>query len=102
MKKALESFGMLALAFATAWMLQLQNIGDESIIMVFLLGVLFTAVLTGSRAWSIGIAVCSVLAFGYFYAEPQYSLTVLNSADLVRMVLFLITAVTAGTITTQR
>lgn len=99
MKKALESFGMLALAFAIAWMLQLQNIGDESIIMVFLLGVLFTAVLTGSRAWSIGIAVCSVLAFGYFFAEPQYSLTVLNSADLVRMVLFLITAVTAGTIT---
>ena len=77
------------------------GVGNESIIMVFLLGVLFTAVLTSSKGWAIGIALISALLFSFLFMKPFYSFFVYNTNDLMLLVFFLTTGIVSGTITSR-
>lgn len=82
-------------------MLRTFGIDNENIIMVFLLGVLFTSVLTSSRLFSMGIAICSVFVFNYLFTEPRFSFFIYNPTDLMLLLFFLITAAVSGTITSR-
>ena len=77
------------------------GVGNESIIMVFLLGVLFTAVLTSSRGWAIGIALISALLFNFLFTKPLYSFFVYNTNDLMLLIFFLTTGIVSGTIASR-
>jgi two-component system sensor histidine kinase KdpD len=69
--------------------------------MVFLLGVLFTSVLTSSRIFSMGIAICSVFVFNFLFTEPRFSFFIYNPTDFMLLLFFLITAAVSGTITSR-
>jgi two-component system sensor histidine kinase KdpD len=59
---------------------------------VFLTGVLFTAVLCG--LWpSIAAAVVSLLVYDFFFVDPLYTFTVTKPQDIVSLFVFLIVAV---------
>jgi two-component system sensor histidine kinase KdpD len=68
-----KTLGVLAAATGLALLMDFLKVGNESVIMVFLLGVLFTAVLTSSRGWAIFVAVLSVMLFNFlFHRAPLY------------------------------
>lgn len=88
---------------ATAGALFLGSFGveNESIIMVFLLGVLFTAVLTSSRGCAIGAALLSAVLFNYLFTEPFFSFFIYSPSDLMLLLFFLVTGIVSGTVTSR-
>lgn len=77
------------------------GVGNESIIMVFLLGVLCTAVLTSSRGWAIGAALLCALLFNFLFTEPFFSFFVYSTNDVMLLLFFLVTGIVSGTVTSR-
>ena len=101
MKNLLKMIFVMAMATGISLIVELFGVGSQSIVMMFLLGVLFTAVLTRSRGWAVSSAVLATLVFILLFTEPRYTLHVYNGADLILLGFFLVTAIVAGTITSR-
>ena len=100
-KNALKTLLILVLATGCSLLVSFLGVGNESIIMVFLLGVLFTTVLTGSYGWGIGVALVSVILFNYLFTEPRFTFLIYSPNDLMLLVFFLVTAIVSGTVTSR-
>jgi len=96
-KTALTIGAATALALFAAWL----GVANESMIMMFLLGVLFTAVFTSSLGWAIGSALVCALLFNFLFTEPHYSFFVYSSSDLMLLVFFIATGIVSGMITSR-
>jgi len=68
-----------------------------NISLIYLLGVLFTAITAGLGP-GIMASVLSFLAYNFFFVEPLYVLTVANPQDVVRLISFLIAAILASSL----
>src|SRR5262249_47968321 len=68
--------------------------------MVFLTGVLFTALLCGLGA-SILAAFVSLLVYDFFFVQPIYTFTVTKPQDIVSLCVFLIVAVLTSRLVTR-
>lgn len=77
------------------------GIGKESIIMVFLLGVLFSTVLTSSYVWGVVSSIASLMLVNYLFTEPRFTLVIYDSNDIILLAFFLITAGVSGKITSR-
>lgn len=75
------------------------GVDSESIILIFLLGVLFTCVLTSNILSGIISALASVFTFNYLFTEPRYTLRVSRASDLMLLAFFLVAAIVTGTVT---
>ncbi|MPM57050.1 Sensor protein KdpD [bioreactor metagenome] len=100
-KQGAKTAIVMGLATTCALLIGLLGIGNESIIMVFLLSVLFTAVLTSSRGWAIGAALLSVMLFNFLFTEPRYSFFIYRTNDLMLIMFFLVTGIVSGTVTSR-
>lgn len=92
---------VLALSMLISLLISGFGVGSESIIMVFLLGVLFVTILTNGYVYGIAASVASVMLFNYFFTEPRYTFRIYNIVDVILLLFFLITAVVSGTITSR-
>lgn len=101
MKQVAKTVFVVGLATGCALLIGLFGVGNESIIMVFLLGVLFTAVLTSSRVWAIGAALLSVMLFNFLFTEPRYSFFIYRTNDLMLILFFLVTGIVSGTVASR-
>lgn len=81
--------------------ISMLGIGKESVIMVFLLGVLFTSVLTGNFLWGIINSFFSVAVFNYLYTDPRFTFVIYSTGDVILLLFFLITAIVSGTVTSK-
>ncbi len=72
-KNAVKTVAVIGMAVGLALLIGSLGVGNESIIMVFLLSVLCAAVLTSSRSFSIGAALFSAMLFNFLFTEPRYS-----------------------------
>ena len=87
----LSALGFVAVAGLIAKVLQiLLSLNDYAL--VFLTGVLFTAV-TGGLGPSIMAALLSLLIYDFFFVDPVYTFTVTKPQDLLSLVVFLVVAV---------
>jgi two-component system sensor histidine kinase KdpD len=68
--------------------------------MVFLTGVLFTAVLAGLGP-SIMTAVLSLLVYDFFFVDPLYTFTVTKPQDVLSLFVFLVVAVLTSNLTAR-
>lgn len=94
--------GIIVLALVVSMALsQALHIGNQSIIMVFLIGVLFCSVTTASIAYGILASVMSLILFNYFFTEPRFTFVIAATGDLVLLVFFMVTAVVSGMVTTR-
>lgn len=100
-KNAVKTIGILAFATALSLFIGYLGVGNESIIMVFLLSVLFTAVFTSNRAWAIGAALFCALLFNFLFTNPLYSFFVYGTNDLMLLLFFLVTGIVSGTVTSR-
>ncbi len=93
----------LALLITISTMLSLSlgtlGIGKESIIMVFLVGVLVVTVSTKGYIYGILASVMSVFIFNYYFTIPLHTLITYHTNDIVLMVSFLIVSLISGTMT---
>ena len=96
LKKPFKAVAVLAAATGCAVGIGFLGVDSESIIMVFLLGVLFTTVLTSSYAYGIGASILSLMLFNFLFTEPRYTFHVTSTSDIILLMFFLITAVVSG------
>jgi two-component system sensor histidine kinase KdpD len=94
---------VLVILLATGLSLLINTFGidNESIIMVFLLGVLFTTVLTGSYIWGFISSFTGLMLFNFLFTEPLYTLVIYSSRDIILLAFFLVTAIVSGVVTTR-
>lgn len=100
-KNAFKTILIAAAATGLSILISFLGVGNESIIMVFLLAVLLTAVITSSRGWSISAALFSTLLFNFLFTQPKYSFFMYNTNDLMLLIFFMITGIIAGTVTSR-
>ncbi len=102
MKKVLRAVlvttALLAAATLCALFLYPKGIGNENIIMIYLLAVLFCTVFTRSYVFGIASALGAVMAFNYLFTEPRNTLHISSSSDVTLLAFFFVTAIVAGTI----
>jgi two-component system sensor histidine kinase KdpD len=84
---------------AIAKLLQ-ERLDSSSLTMVYLLGVVWSAVRYG-RGPSILASVLSILAFDYFYVPPYYSFLVHDRQSILTFVVMLVIALILSTLTTR-
>ena len=97
----LKTISLLILATGGSLLIDLLGVGNESIIMVFLLGVLFTTVATKSYVWGIIFSFAGLMLFNYLFTEPRHTLLIYSSRDIILLVFFLVTAIVSGIVTTR-
>ena len=66
--------GLMAVSTAAGLALKNFHLSEANIIMIYLLGVMVTAILTEGYFCSVMASVCSVLLFNYFFTVPLHSL----------------------------
>ena len=92
---------VLVVAFALALALVLrQALGITSVALVFLMGVLASAVLYGLPA-SLLACLLSVLAYNFFFLPPLYTLTISDPENVVTLAVFAVVAVVASNLTAR-
>lgn len=77
-----------------------HSVGFESsnIIMVYILGVLCTAVLTSNRIYTMISAMISVLTFNFFFTEPIFTFTSYDTGDTITILIMFVVAIFAGSL----
>ncbi len=101
LKSTAKTLLSLTMALLFSLLLAALGVGKESIIMVFLLGVLFVTILTRGYAYGLISSVISVILLNFFFTEPRYTFVIYNSVDVLLLLFFLITAVVSGTVTSR-
>ena len=65
---------ILAIATGIGAMFRYLRFTEANILIVYVLGVMITAVITASRMWSVLSSLCSVLLFNFLYTEWRKNL----------------------------
>lgn len=83
----IKSAGILILATLISFLFYELGFSEANIIIVYILGVLVTAVVTSRRVFSAVLSIISVLAFNFFFTVPRFTL---NAYDIGYPVTFVI------------
>lgn len=101
LKSGMKTVLIFALTVMSSLAVSLLGVGKESLIMVYLLGVLFTTVLTSSYLYGIVTSFASLMIFNFLFTEPRFTFVVYNRNDVVLLVFFLVTAIVSGIVTSR-
>ena len=71
---------------------------DANIIMVYILGVLVTAIVTTHQIYSIASAVLSVILFNFIFTEPRFSLHAFDAGYPITFAVMFLAAYITGTL----
>lgn len=90
----------LLLAISTALGILFGKLGftEANIITIYILGVLFCAIITKSHACSLISSFSSVLLFNYFFTEPKLTFHAYEAGYTVTFVIMLVAALITGTL----
>ena len=97
-RELLLTLGILAAATAIGWLFLRLGFTDANIITLYLLGVLFTSILTSGYTCGILASILSVILFNYFLTEPHLSLLAYGSGYPVTFVIMLGASILTGTL----
>ncbi len=93
---------LFILSFLVAWAAFRLQIGKENLIMLYLVGVLFVAVLSHGYYYASVIGLGGFIAINYFFTAPVYSLHIFYVNDIVMLATFLLTAVVSGLVASRQ
>ena len=96
--RALTTLALLLGATAFSLLISAAGIEKECVIMVFLLGVLFTTVLTHGYGYGVVSSLVSVLLFNFLFTEPKYTFLIHSPSDVMLLVFFEVTAIVSGSV----
>lgn len=92
---AMVMLGCQALATLVAILLDEAGLPDATVVIVFVLGVLVTAMLTEGQGYSLAASIISILCYNYFLIEPRLSLQIDGigyAATILAMIVFALLA----------
>lgn len=101
LKDMLKSVGILVASTLVGFLFQWMGFSEANIIMVYILGVLFTAVVTSRRIYSLVSSVFSVLVFNFFFTHPYFSLEAYDPGYPITFVVMFLVALLSGSLTTR-
>lgn len=97
----LKMLFILAAATVVSSGFKMLGFSEPNMIMVYILGVLLTAVVTTGRMYSIISSLLSVLVFNFFFTVPKYTLLAYDADYPVTFLIMFLAAFITGTLTTQ-
>ncbi|MEG0766695.1 MAG: DUF4118 domain-containing protein, partial [Clostridia bacterium] len=94
---------LLVLTLATLLGLLFRTLGfsEANIIMVYILGVLITAIVTSHRIYSLISSVLSVMVFNFFFTEPFFTLLAYGKDYPVTFLIMFLSAFITGNLVTK-
>lgn len=100
---SLKDFGktvlMLVLATAISFGLRDLNLGDQNIIMVYILSILVISRLTVGYLYGVCASVFGVLLFNFFFTEPYFTFNATNPTYPVTFIVMLLVALMTSALT---
>ncbi|HWP22043.1 MAG TPA: sensor histidine kinase KdpD [Candidatus Cryosericum sp.] len=94
-----KSLGILLAATLLSLLLRRLHIGDQNIIMVYILSVLVISRATQGYLYGVVSSVLSVVLFNFFFVEPLYTFTALEPGYSVTFLIMLIVALVTSALT---
>ncbi|MFR1565398.1 MAG: DUF4118 domain-containing protein [Christensenellales bacterium] len=105
LKTVLRDTAIAVYAFAvctgTCFLLDTFNVGDLNFIIIYVLGVLITAVFTKGYVYSSLFSLLSVFAYNFFFTVPRYTLHFSDKMYLVTFILMFAVSVIVSVITVR-
>lgn len=96
-----KSIAVLVAATGIGFIFYDHGFSEANIIMVYILGVLVTAIVTTRRLYSIVSSFLSVLVFNFFFTEPRYTLSTYDSSYIVTFLVMFLSAYLTGRLTVR-
>ncbi|MGN0167223.1 MAG: DUF4118 domain-containing protein [Acetatifactor sp.] len=94
----IKSVGMIAAASAISYGFWKLGMSEANIIMVYILGVLITAVITTHQIYSLIASVVSVFVFNFLFTEPRYTLAAYEKDYPITFVTMFVAAFLTGSL----
>lgn len=88
----LKSIGMLVLTTLIGFVFYSLGFSEANIIMIYILGVLLTAIITTQKIYSLISSLIGVLTFNFFFTVPRFSLAAYDSGYPVTFLVMFISA----------
>ncbi len=95
----LISFGILTMSTIIGYGFMQSGFTEANIITIYLLGALFTAMITTRRSSYVFSAIGSVLVFNFFFTEPRFSLKAYDKGYPLTFLVMLFAALIVGSLT---
>lgn len=95
------TIGLLIVATLLAELGSYFHIGDQNLILIYILFVLLVARVTTGYLWAALASTASVLMFNWFFVDPWYSLTVYKQGYPVTLVFMLLVALLVSNLMMQ-
>lgn len=93
----LKTAAVFAVSTVAGLLLREFQIDEANIMMLYIVGVLLTASMTGNRFYSILYSVCSLLSFNFFFTNPNFSFFAYDpSYPLTFLVMFAVSLITGN------
>ncbi len=97
--ESMASVGIMVGSTLVAFLFRYLKFSDANIIMVYLLGVLFTALATKERIYSSIYSIASVFVFNFFFIEPIMTFTVNDTEYIMTFFIMFLTAFISSSLT---
>lgn len=98
---AAKTLGILAAVTLVSAAFEFLGLTEATIVVMYVLGVLLTAIATPKRAYCFLASALSVLAFNFFFATPRYSLEAWGAEYPATFVVMFVVAFVASWLTMQ-
>lgn len=95
----LITFAAFAVCTGLCFLLDYFKVKDLNFIIIYVLGILLTAVLTNGLVYSAALSVISVLGYNFFFTVPRFSLKIDDLMYLVTFFLMLFVGLGIGLVT---
>ena len=96
-----KTAALLVVATLASLGLRMVGIGDQNVIMAYILSVLVISRNTKGHIWGIVASVASVLSFNFFFTEPLYTFNAIQAGYPVTFLIMLMVALTTSTLTAK-
>ena len=101
LKDIVKSIGFLTAATVLSWLLRELRIGDQNIIMVYILAVLIISRFTEGYAYSLIFSILSVLIFNFLFVPPYFTFTAIQSGYPVTFIIMFLAALLTSAMMTK-
>lgn len=101
LKYILRLLTLLFISLMISLILKRNGIEKESIIMVFLVGVLFVTIVTNGYIYGAIAAIVSVFLFNYLFTVPVHTFMIYNPNDMSLLLFFFIASLISSSLTSM-
>ncbi len=96
-----KTIGMLIIATIFSMGLRSLGLGDQNLIMIYILSVLIISRITSGYAYGVVASVLSVLIFNFLFTEPYFTFNTIQSSYPITFVIMLLVALITSALTVR-